>query len=151
MPLHLVKMAVGTATIEALARRQRDRIERAANGEGEGCAVLRHYTRNVPRRARQVLDGGSIYWIIKGAIRARQSILAIRRRAPEEGRKRCELHLDPVLVATMPQPHRALQGWRYMEDADKPADAPQGSGMDAADADGLPPDMAAELRALGLL
>ncbi len=151
MHLHLVKMAVGIASVEALQRRQRDRIERAINGEGEGEAVFRHYTRNVPRRAFQVLDGGSIYWIIKGAIRARQPILAIRRRTPEEGRKRCEFHLDPVLVATMPQPHRALQGWRYMEDADKPADVPLGSGADAADADGLPPDMAAELRALGLL
>lgn len=151
MPLHLVKMAVGIDSVEALARRQRDRIERAGNGEGEGEAVFRHYTRNVPRRAHQVLDGGSIYWIIKGAIRARQTIRDIRRRAPEEGRKRCEFHLDPVLVATMPHPHRALQGWRYMEDADKPQDLPLGAGTDAADGDGLPPDMAAELRALGLL
>ncbi|MEE8515268.1 MAG: DUF1489 family protein [Alphaproteobacteria bacterium] len=151
MALHLIKMAVGVASLEALARRQRDRIERAGNGEGEGEAVFRHYTRNVPRRAPQLLDGGSIYWIIKGAIRARQPIRAIHRRTPEEGRKRCELQLDPVLVATMPQPHRALQGWRYMEDADKPEDLLLGSGTDAADGDGLPPDMAAELRALGLL
>ncbi len=151
MPLHMVKMAVGIATIEALARRQRDRVEHAGNGDDEGRAVFRHYTRNVPRRALQVLDGGSIYWIIKGAIRARQPILAIHRRAPEEGRKRCELHLDPTLIPTMAHPHRALQGWRYMEDADKPADAPAGSGADGVDGDGLPPDMAAELRALGLL
>lgn len=145
MPLHLVKMAVGIESVAHLAAVQKQRLANAPK-EG-GTPVLRHFTRNAPRRAEEVLDAGSIYWIVKGAIRVRQRILGIAQSRDFEGRRRCELRLDPALVRTVPRPSKPLQGWRYLEASEAPPD------LDARDAStrDMPPEMLAELRALGLL
>ncbi len=145
MPLHLLKMAVGIGSVAHLAAVQKQRLANAPK-EG-GKRILRHFTRNAPRRAGEILDGGSIYWIIKGAIRVRQRILAIARKPDLEGRRRCELRLDPTLVRTMPRPNKPLQGWRYLETSDAPPDL---DARDGATRD-MPPEMVAELRSLGLL
>ena len=68
MTVHLVKMAVGIESLDHLREVQAERFRRTAETEGEG--VLRHMTRNTPRRSEEVLDGGSIYWILKGYNRA---------------------------------------------------------------------------------
>jgi hypothetical protein len=141
----MLKMAVGIDSVGHLAQVQKQRMARAKGGDG--ASTLRHFTRNAPRRSREILDGGSIYWIIKGAIRVRQRILAIDRGTDAEGRRYCELSLDPALIRTVPRPNKALQGWRYLENSDAPID------LDAGDevTGDMPAEMVAELRTLRLL
>ncbi len=142
MSLHILKMAVGVDSVPMLREIQKRRLENAGRG-----GDLRHLTRNYPRRAEKIIDGGSIFWIIKGYVRARQRILRIDHAVNSEGRRRCAFILDPELFETVLKPQRPLQGWRYLEPTDAPADRREN---DLAE-DGLPPEMAAELRQLGLL
>ncbi|MEQ9042658.1 MAG: DUF1489 domain-containing protein [Alphaproteobacteria bacterium] len=140
MPLHLVKMAVGVESVDHLAAIQKKRRKATK------AKYLRIRTRNMPRRVDELVDGGSMYWIIKGYVRARQRILAVIRKEEAEGRPYCEIRLDPELIKTQLYPRKPQQGWRYLEDGDAPAD------LTAAGTDeNLPPEMAAELRELGLL
>lgn len=148
MSLHLLKMAVGIDSVAHLARVQKARRdERRARGERP---VTWHFTRNFPRRAAQVLDGGSMYWIIHGEIVARQAIIALETRRRGDGRKRCAIGLAAKIIRTEPISHRALQGWRYLGANDAPPDLaavpPRAKG-----ADRLPDGLARELRELGLL
>lgn len=147
MTVHLVKMAVGIDDLDHLRAVQTRRIAEARRNGGKGR--LRHLTRNAPRRDKEVLDGGSIYWIIKGYIRARQRIIGVEEATGRSGRKRCALILETELVRTVLTPHKPIQGWRYMEDAAAPDELDDGE-LDPRDAS-LPPQLAAELRALGLL
>jgi len=145
MTVHLVKMAVGIDSIDHLREVQADRLRRAREADPEGR--LQHLTRNTPRRAEEVLDGGSIYWIIKGYIRARQRITGFGEAVGRSGRPRCAIFLDPAVARTELVPHKPIQGWRYMEDVAAPDDL-----TDAGKAEtSLPDELAAELRALGLL
>ena len=145
MTLHLLKMCVGIDEVGHLAEVQASRLARLSQ-RGE-APRLRHLTRYGPLKARKVVAGGSIYWIIRGFVRVRQRILAIDRLRPPEGGKHCALVLDPKLVKTEPQPRRPHQGWRYLDPAQAPPDLPQ----TASGAGELPPELAAELRGLGLL
>lgn len=145
MTVHLLKMAVGIDSVAHLVRIQKLRLERAATPGGSGD--LRHFTRHAPRRAGEVTDDGSMFWIIKGYVRVRQRILGIERVAGREGRKRCALILDPDLVKTELAAHKPIQGWRYLD----PVAAPRDLDILAPEMTAIPPDMAAELRALGLL
>jgi hypothetical protein len=137
--LHLLKVCVGIASIEALAAVQAKRRGRAKGSP--------HYTRNLPKRAAEVLAGGSMFWIIKGFVRVRQRIIGIDTVHLEEEGRFCRLLLHPELVATEPQPRKPHQGWRYLSAEEAPLDLKAGS--DAADA--LPPELVAELKMLGLL
>ncbi len=152
MTVHIVKICVGVDSIEQLAQFQSARRVRfKARGE---AAENVHRTRNRPRRDREVLDGGSIYWIIKGFIRVRQAIVRLDVLYDDEEGKCCGLVLDPALVRTELHARRPHQGWRYLEAKDAAPDLPahlQAGYWDAALHDGPPPEMAAELRALGLL
>jgi hypothetical protein len=145
MAVNLLKLAVGVDSLAHLARLQRARLDRAraAGQPGE----LRHFTRNTPRRAAEVVAGGSIYWVIGGRIRARQRILRIERSHDADGAPRCALVLDPEIVAVELAPHRPFQGWRYLDVGDAPPDRPGHKETDAA----MPPELADELRILGLL
>lgn len=145
MTVHLIKLSVGVDDVEHLERIQAKRLADArARG---GPAELKHVTRHMPRRADEVLAGGSIYWVIKGFIRARQRIVAIRRASRADGTPACALVLDPALVRTERRGFRPFQGWRYLSAERAPADAPEGRRAD----DEVPAKMAAELRQLGLL
>ena len=138
MPLHLVKRCVGCRDIAHLAAFQKARRE--ATGRNA------HVTRMVPRRAKEILDGGSLYWVINGMITVRQRIVAIEPFVDDDGVKRCRLELDPELVPVRPVPRRPFQGWRYLKDEDAPPD------MDMADGEeDLPEDMRRDLGSLGLL
>ena len=139
MFLNLIKLCVG---VEDVAQLDRYQSRRLARGER-----LVHRTRMMPRRAEELLDGGSLYWVIRGRVRVRQRLLAIERIYDEEGRSFALLVLAPELVRTLPRPHRAFQGWRYLPAADAPADL----GTAPADAPDMPLDMVTALRALGLL
>ncbi|HEY4136396.1 MAG TPA: DUF1489 domain-containing protein [Alphaproteobacteria bacterium] len=145
MPLHLVKMAVGAESLEHLAAWQKTRL--AAIKAERGKSMLIHKTRNYPKRAEEILAGGSIYWIIKGFIRVHQRILGFERVTDAEGKPRCEIHYSPKQIRTVPVAHKPMQGWRYMEDEAAPRDL-TGKGDVTAD---MPPEMLAELRKLGLL
>lgn len=111
-------------------------------------AALVHTTRMTPRRGDEILNGGSIYWVIKRLVQVRQRIIGLHEGMDEDGRSFCAIELDPDLVPVEPRSHRPFQGWRYLKDEDAPRDLPRGSV--ASDAE-PPPEMAAELRKLGLL
>lgn len=145
MTVHLVKMAVGVDSLDHLAQLQKQR--RAKLKAERGKAMLIHKTRNMPKREAEIVKTGSIYWIVKGFIRVRQRILGFEKGIGREGKPFCEIRLEPKLVRTVPLPHKPMQGWRYLEDADKPADL---TGK-AAEAEEMPAEMMLKLRELGLL
>lgn len=134
MPLHLIKLCVGVDHVDELAAW---RAEQRRNGR---APVVR--TRNTPKRAAEVLEGGSIFWVIKRQVRCRQVVTDVR--TLEDGaRTRCELTLADPLVLVEPRSKKPFQGWRYLEHHEAPLD------LDALAAADLPGDLAAELRALG--
>jgi hypothetical protein len=137
--LHLIKLSVGTEDVDDLARWQAHRRKQTGR--------VFHRTRMMPRRREELVNGGSIYWVIKGVVRARQRLLDVEASVDEEGRRCTLLILEPKLVRTVPRAHRAFQGWRYLEPEDAPTDLDDA----AAGLDDMPPDMAAALQELGLL
>lgn len=139
MALNLIKLAVGAEDLESVARFQARRRRELGR--------LLHCTRMMPRRRDELLDGGSIYWVIRGLVRARQRILGIEAATDREGRAMTALVLDPELIRTEPRSQRAFQGWRYLTAEQAPRDL--GQAVDGLEE--MPPDMIAELRALGLI
>lgn len=142
MSLHLIKLAVGVETVPDLRERQAQRL-RADPGGGDQ-QVVPIVTRNRPRRMDELLDGGSLYWVIKGMVQVRQRIVGVDS-TDGDGVVRCVLFLDPTLVPTELRPHRPFQGWRYLEDKAAPQD--NEGGWEAGQ---VLNDMAAELIMLGL-
>jgi hypothetical protein len=144
--MHLIKLCVGVESLDELAAWQAMRLVqmRAAGQPPE----LVHRTRQMPRQRDAILGGGSLYWVIKGSIQARQNILDLRAETDGEGRPLCAIVLGEQLTATRPQPRRAFQGWRYLAPKDAPADLGPAC---AADPDGMPPAMRAALAELALL
>lgn len=140
MALHLLKLAVGIENIGHLRAVQ----ERRLADSGSLC----HITRFMPRRAEKVLDGGSLYWVVRNFIRVRQRLLDLQVvKNDEGGGSKCAFVLDPELVLTVPVRRRPHQGWRYFE-ADS---APPDLGASIEEFGDMPAEMAAELRTLGLL
>jgi len=120
MTLNLVKLCVGADSAESLQAWVDYRVEQARLAGRE--EVTTHTTRMVPTRKDELLDGGSLYWVIKGKIQVRQHLLDIRPFTDEGGIKRCDLVLEPRLILTRYQPRRPFQGWRYLKPEDAPAD-----------------------------
>ena len=143
MTVHLIKLAVGVESVKHLAELQKQRVKKA---RAEGRKGLRHLTRSTPRRADEVLDGGSIYWVIAGVIRARQRIVGLGQ-VDDDGRSYCAIGLDRTLVRVEPRARKPFQGWRYLEAADAPPDLK----VSAAATEEMPAEMAAHLKELGLL
>jgi hypothetical protein len=142
VPVHLLKVAVGIADLAAL-----EAVQRRRTHQRDGRRVVFGYTRRMPVRRAEVIDGGSIYWIIRQHIRVRQRVLDLVETIDEaDGRSFCRMILDPQLVAVEPVPRQPIQGWRYFAAADAPPDA-----ATVAEAGDLPPHLRHELRALGLL
>jgi hypothetical protein len=146
MPLHLIKLSVGTDSIADLQGWIDDKIK-AQKKRGVKKPERIHTTRMVPKRADELKDGGSIYWVIKGQIMCRETILDIRPFTDKDGIHRCKLVLDPKCVPVEPRPRAAFQGWRYLDDKEIPRDLARG-GKGALD---MPEDLRRELMALGLL
>ena len=138
MPLHLLKLAVGIDDVDQL---RRIRTARAAE-----CGGSWVYTRNHPRRAAEVLAGGSIFWIIRGHIRVRQLVCGFHSERDDNGRRYCLIEVDDELVPTWPRAWRPFQGWRYLDPKDAPPDARGTKGLEA-----LPERLQRELVDLGLL
>ena len=146
MTVHILRRAFRVDSFDELKRSQKESMD-AERAAGRKRRLYRRM-RTTPTRTEEILDGGSIYWVIKGYIRARQRILGIETRVDDEGRKRCFLHLDPKLVPTVLQPCKPRRGWRYFAPGDAPEDRAE---TETQGGDALPSEMEAELRELGLL
>ncbi len=138
MTLHLLKLCVGVSSVEEM-----ESWTRLARGDGE---ALDHVTRAFPRRKDEILPGGSLYWVIKGAILCRQPIDDLEIVRGEDGIDRCRIVFKPKIILVRPTPKRAFQGWRYLPDSDAPPDVPR-----SANADAMSSKMRRELAELGLL
>jgi hypothetical protein len=145
MTVHLIKLCVGVDTVKDLADWQDERLKRLKHERK--TPELCHRTLQTPRRRGEILDGGSLYWVIKGFVLVRQRVIDLRTDMKDDGTACCGIVLDPKLVTTRAHPRRAFQGWRYLEAADAPRDA-----KSFADADGaIPRGMREELRELRLI
>ncbi|UYV38191.1 DUF1489 domain-containing protein [Rhodobacteraceae bacterium D3-12] len=138
---HLIKLSVGTDSVDTLAAWQASRAAQSPDG------LPRHVTRMWPKREAEVLAGGSIFWVIKGAIQCRQRVLRFDEVTGEDGIRRCAFVLDPELVPTASALKRPFQGWRYLA----PADAPPDLATPRADDDALPAELSAKLAEIGVL
>lgn len=118
--VHLIKLCVGVESVDQLYQWQTMRLEQKRKSRQK--AELWHTTRMMPKRREELLDGGSLYWVIKGVIRVRQRLVDIRPFVDEDKINRCRLVYEPLLVATRPQPRRPFQGWRYLKAEDTPSD-----------------------------
>jgi hypothetical protein len=145
MPLHLIKLAVGCESVTELKGWVAERM-RTAKQKGLPRHHI-HITRMTPKRHEEILAGGSLYWVIRGEIAAREKIIAIEPFRDRDGIGRCRLVMQPKVIAVSPRPMRAFQGWRYfMEEA-----APSDLGKSAASIAAMPEPLRRELRDLGLL
>ena len=145
MALNLLKLCVGVSAVEELQAWIDYRLSEKKRGGRE--PVQAHTTRMIPKRMDELLDGGSLYWVIKGNVQARQYLKDIRPFTDANGIKRCDLVLEPRIILTQWQPRRAFQGWRYLKPEDAPIDLADGQ----SGANALPPDLRVELSDLGLL
>jgi hypothetical protein len=144
--VHLLKLSAGTESIESLAAWQAGR-RKQMKAEGKKVENF-HRTLQMPRRRDELLDGGSIYWVIKGLIQARQRLIDLREGTRLDGTPCTLLIFDSELVPVRPSPRRAFQGWRYLEAADAPPDLRATAGGDLND---IPPKMRRELIELALI
>ena len=133
MTLHLIKLAVGVQSIAALRARQ-----------SASAVPLRHTTRNFPRRAEEVLEGGSLFWVINRVVLVRQRLLGIAAGDQADGSKGCDLLLDQDLVPVRGRFVKPFQGWRYLLAEEAPPD-------EVAGGEDLPAALQRELARLGLL
>lgn len=143
MTVHLIKLCVGIDTVEEL---EAHRVQRSAEQAARNEAVQSvHVTRMSPKRAAEILDGGSLYWVIKRVIRCRQRILSLDEVIGEDGIKRCAIVMDSEIIRTAPAARRPFQGWRYLNTDDAPMDinAPSGGG------ENLPPELRSKLIEIG--
>jgi hypothetical protein len=143
VPLHLLKLCVGCDSIEDLEDWILEKRRRTAAAPGEHI----HTTRMVPKRADELVEGGSLYWVIKGQLACRQRLVAVRPFKDGEGIGRCHLVLEPIVVPVSPRPYRPFQGWRYLD----PKDAPVDLGAEMAGMVAMPETLRRELVDLGLL
>lgn len=142
MTLHIIKVAAGIKSIERL----KEIVAHYSYNDPDLGPIMPMSSRNRPQRP-EVLNGGSVYWIIKGKIVARAAIVAIRDEERADGRKGCQICVVPEVIQTVPFIKRGFQGWRYLKPEDAPADQITGDG----DAGKGSADLAAELQEMGLL
>ncbi len=138
--INILKLCVGADSIEDLADWQHSQRHRWPAGR----AV--HVTRMFPKREAEILDGGSLYWVIKGIILCRQRILGLEQVTEADGITRCALMLDAEIIRTEAAPRRPFQGWRYLGPAESPGDLVKGREREEA----LPPALAQALAEIGL-
>jgi hypothetical protein len=138
MALHLIKLCVGVSELKEFEewRREEQRARRP----------MHHVTRMFQKRSAEILKGGSIYWVIRGLISVRQRILKLEPVTGRDGIQRCRIVFDSAYVLVRPTPHRAFQGWRYLEKSSAPPDLTKRSGLAH-----MPESLRSELAALGLL
>jgi hypothetical protein len=146
MPLHIIKLAVGCDSVKELKEWIAERM-RTAKKNGLPQRHI-HTTRMTPKRTEEILSGGSLYWVIRGEVAAREKIIAIEPFRDKDGIGRCRLVMQPKVIAVSPRPMRPFQGWRYLTDDAVPADLSKATAGAVA---AMPEPMRRELRDLGLL
>lgn len=139
--MHIIKLCVGVSSVDDLIAW---RAERRAQGFGRADGLNLHRTRMMPKKAGDIVGQGSLYWVMGGAVRCRQAIIALEAATDGEGRSCCDILLHPDIIRTVPYPRRPFQGWRYLDPKDSPPDL-------NVSGDELPEGMARELAELGLL
>ncbi|WP_209598064.1 DUF1489 domain-containing protein [Ruegeria sp. HKCCSP351] len=139
--VNLIKLSVGSESVDSLIAWQDSRMPLYEDG------YPRHVTRMWPKRDAEILNGGSIYWVIKGVVQCRQRILRLDEVIGEDGIRRCAIVLDPKVHRTQNALKRPFQGWRYLKPEDTPADLPKGRAQD----DALPDDLNRALADIGVL
>ncbi|SFF04759.1 hypothetical protein SAMN04488523_1164 [Sulfitobacter brevis] len=139
--VNLIKLSVGTEGVDDLLAWQA--TPRAQTKDG----LPRHVTRMWPKREPEILNGGSIYWVVKGLIQCRQRVLRLDEQTGADGIRRCAIVLDPDLIRTQSSLRRPFQGWRYLNPADAPPDLPIGR----EDEEPLPVDLSRALAEIGIL
>ena len=141
MTIHLQKLSVGSESIQTLTDWQNHVVSKRRQ---QGLSAHHvHVTRMFPKRKDTLLDGGSIYWVIKGQILCRNKIVDLQE-ATKNGHRACAILMEPELIAVLPVPRRAFQGWRYLQPSDAPADL-----TIAGDAADLPASFRAKLLDIG--
>ena len=143
MTLHLIKLCVGIDSYDHLV----DWQKRKGVVGADGIKRSFHVTRNRPKRADELLDGGSLYWVIRGSILARNPIIGLENVEAENGKTKCRIVLASGPIRTLPKKHRIFQGWRYFDGERAPVDMSSVKG----DLGKLPDQMADELANLGLI
>lgn len=143
MTVHLVKLCVGVDSPQELIDWQNDRL--AERKKKKQPLELVHITRMMPKRIDELLDGGSLYWVIKGHIAGRHRLLDLRQ-VTHKGSPHCAIVYDPKFIPTQKRFRSPFQGWRYLEAGDVPPDA-----RDIKGGKGLPEELKIELAELGLL
>ncbi|WP_108485218.1 DUF1489 family protein [Oceaniglobus ichthyenteri] len=138
--VNMLKLSVGTESVETLIDWQRNRSRQIADG------AYYHITRMWPKRVDEILAGGSMYWVIGGLIQARQPITGFREIIGEDGIRRCGIVMAPDVIRVEVTPKRPFQGWRYLQPDDAPRDLPKGRRAEPA----LPPQLAAALADIGV-
>lgn len=139
--VNLIKLSVGTENVEDLALWHA--TKRAQTPDG----LPRHVTRMWPKRESEIINGGSIYWVIKGAIQCRQKVIRLDEFIGSDGIRRCAIVLDPTLIRTQNSLRRPFQGWRYLPVSDAPPDLPEGR----SDEEVLPIELNQALAEIGVL
>ncbi|MFY0635977.1 MAG: DUF1489 domain-containing protein [Vannielia sp.] len=139
--IHLVKLCVGVDSLEQLE------AWRAQRRRESGEATSRHVTRMWPKQEEALLNGGSLYWVIKGVIQARQRVVRLDEVIGGDGIRRCGIVLAPELIRVAPAVRRPFQGWRYLKPEDAPPDLAE---RREGDTD-LPPELRAKLADIGIL
>jgi len=139
--VNLIKLSVGTESIEQLTQWQRHRAAQLPNNQ------YYHPTRMWPKREAELLNGGSIYWVIKGEISARQRIIRLDEKIGEDGIRRCGIVLDPEVIPTVSALKRPFQGWRYLAVEDAPVDLPHGRSQEEA----IPVELSRALAEIGVI
>jgi hypothetical protein len=136
-PVHIIKLCVGAEKVEDLEEWQKNRF---------GSGPAQHVTRMAPKRADEILSGGSLYWVFKGLVLARQRILALDEVRGDDGILRCAIQLDREVIRTEALARRAFQGWRYLSATDAPRDLPKGRAREEE----LPVELTAAMAQIGL-
>ena len=138
--INILKLCVGADTVEDLTEWQHSHRDLWPKG------TARHVTRMWPKREAEVTSGGSLYWVIKGVVLARQRILRLEEVFGADGIRRCGLVLDVDVIRTAPAPRRPFQGWRYLDPMESPRDLPKARAKEEM----LPPELARALADIGL-
>ena len=139
--MNMIKLSVGTESVDDLIEWQTNRSkQRKPDG------TYYHVTRMWPKRADDIVAGGSMYWVIQGVLQCRQKIVGFDERIGDDGIRRCAICLDPRIIRTEPVRKRPFQGWRYFDPADVPADLSEERMADLS----VPPKLMAALAEIGV-
>ena len=144
MTVNLIKLCVGVSDVTQLIQEHERLVKQALKRKTKKPVEDHHWTRMRPKRDEEVLDGGSLFWVIRGTIRVRHRILRLDDVTDADGQEYCAIIYDPKVILVEPRPRRAFQGWRYLDPAEAPADIDSDTDVSA-----MPTDLAARLRELG--